>query len=409
MGAAQTAQGAPQANGAAMRTTSNRWVGVGHAMNGDSAAAGGEAAREALAGRAARLLVVFASEAHDLERLIAAIRAESGDTALIGCTTAGELSHQGSSDGGVVVTALGGEGFEVRTALGRGDAGELREAGAAAARAMTEIDPGNRNRALMLLSDGVAGNQQEVIRGVHDIVGAGVPLVGGCAGDGMKMERTFQIHGDEVISGGVVAAAIVSDGPIGLGWSHGWERVGEPMLVTSASGNRVDEIDDRPALDHYLESLGAPPEVATEAREFTRWARTHPLGLGRRRNGHEPVRCVGEADFETRSILCTAEVPAGGLAWFMHGDADSVLRSTSKACHDAVGALGGAEPLGIVAFDCIGRRGVLGDERIADEIASIRGSSGEAPIAGLYTYGEIARLKGVNALHSQTFVAMAIG
>lgn len=384
-------------------------MGVGHEEPGPAAEAGRRAARAALSGREAKLVVVFASEAYDLQALVGAIRAETGGAPLIGCTTAGELSHLGASDGGLVVTALGGDGFEVRTAIGRGEHGELREAGAAAATAMTALDPGDRDHALMLLSDGVAGNQQEVIRGVHDIVGAGVPLVGGCAGDGMKMEQTFQIHGDEVISGGVVGAAIASDGPIGLGWSHGWERVGEPMLVTSSAGNRVCEIDDRPALDHYLESLGAPPEVRSDPREFTRWARTHPLGLGRRRNGHEPVRCVGEADFEQRSILCTAEVPAGGLTWFMHGDADSVLRSTSKACGDAASALGDSTPLGIVVFDCIGRRGVLGDARISEEVAAIRECVGDAPVSGLYTYGEIARRKGVNALHSQTFVAMAIG
>jgi hypothetical protein len=409
MGAAQTAHGAPLTDGVATTRTSNRWVGIGRATTADSARAGREAALAALEGREAKLAIVFASEAHDLEQLVRAIRAETGDAELIGCTTAGELSHLGASDGGVVVTALGGDGFRVRTAVGRGGHGELREAGAAAATAMTAFDPGDRQRVLMLLSDGVAGNQQDVIRGVHDIVGSAVPLVGGCAGDGMKMEQTFQIHGDEVISGGVVGAAIASDGPIGLGWSHGWERVGEPMLVTSATGNRVDEIDDQPALDLYLERLGAPAEVGSDPREFTRWARTHPLGLGRRQNGHEPVRCVGEADFERRSIACTAEVPAGGLTWFMHGDADSVLRSTSKACQAAVGALGDSPPLAIVAFDCIGRRGVLGDDRLADEVARFGESAGQAPFAGLYTYGEIARLKGVNALHSQTFVAMAIG
>ncbi len=32
-----------------------------------------------------------------------------------------------------------------------------------------------------------------------------------------------------------------------------------------------------------------------------------------------------------------------------------------------------------------------------------------APIAGLYTYGEIARTRGVNAVHSQTLVALALG
>jgi hypothetical protein len=52
---------------------------------------------------------------------------------------------------------------------------------------------------------------------------------------------------------------------------------------------------------------------------------------------------------------------------------------------------------------------VLGDERIAEEVEAIRGCTRRAPFAGLYTYGEIARVRGVNALHSQTFVAMAIG
>jgi hypothetical protein len=32
-----------------------------------------------------------------------------------------------------------------------------------------------------------------------------------------------------------------------------------------------------------------------------------------------------------------------------------------------------------------------------------------APLAGLFTYGEIARSRGVNAVHSQTLAALALG
>lgn len=402
---------APHVNGVAATKPTTRWVSVGHARDGSAGSedAGRSAAAAALAGREAKLAIVFCSDSHDLADLVRGVRSVAGETNLIGCTTAGEISRDGAGDGGVVVTALGGEGFEIHTAAGRGGADRLRKAGAAAAAAVAELEEGRPNRALLLLSDGVAGNQQEMIRGVHEIVGSTVPLVGGCAGDGMKMERTFQIHGDDVISGGVVSAAIASDGPLGIGWSHGWERTGEPMLVTNSRGNHVIEIDDQPALDEYLSRLGAPAEVGSDAQAFTRWARTHPLGLGRRPNGHEPVRCVSEADFDGRSIICTAEVPAGGLAWFMAGDGDSVLRSTASACEHAIAGLGGSDPLGLLAFDCIGRRGVLGDERIADEVERIAACVGPAPFAGLYTYGEIARVKGVNALHSQTFVALAIG
>jgi hypothetical protein len=409
MGVAPTEQRGPSNSGGAANSTANRWLAVEHVRGGDSHEAGRTACAGALAGRDAELVVVFTSDSYDLEALLAGVRSECGDAAVVGCTTAGEISAAGAGDGGVVVTALGGDGFEARTALGRGVPGRLRDAGAAAAGAMTELDPGGRSCALMLFSDGVAGDQQEVIRGIHDVVGSPIPLVGGCAGDGMKMKRTFQLCGDEVVSGGVVGAAIASTGEIGLGWSHGWERKGSPMLVTAATGNRVDEIDDRPALDLYLEVLEAPSEIHFDPQAFTRWARTHPIGLGRRRNGQEAVRCVGEADFESRSIVCTAEVPAGGLAWFMNGDGDSVLRSTAKACRDAIDGLRDDTPLGLITFDCIGRRGVLGDERMADEVEAIAQCAGPAPFAGLYTYGEIARTHGVNALHSQTFVAMAIG
>jgi hypothetical protein len=401
---ASPAQASAEARSAASED-GRRWVAVGRSSERDSHSAGREAASAALAGADAKLLVAFCSDEHELPRLVAGIRDQASDAALIGCTTAGEIAADGPGDGGVIVAALGGPGFNVRSAAGPVGEDGLRSAGAAAASCIREL-PESRHQVLMLLAQGVGGDTQEIVRGVHQIVGAAVPLVGGCAGDGMKMERTFQLHGDEVLTDGVVAAAIGSDAPIGIGWRHGWERVGEPMLITSCSENRVVEIDDRPALDAYLERLDAPAQVRSDAGEFTRWARTHPLGLGRRRSGQEPVRCVNEAGFEDRTLGCTAAVPEGGMAWFMHGDADSLLRSAEGSCADAIDGLRGLPPIGLFAFDCIGRRGVLGEEGIRTEVERIEAVGG-APVAGLYTYGEIARRRGVNAVHSQTLVSLA--
>jgi hypothetical protein len=132
--------------------------------------------------------------------------------------------------------------------------------------------------------------------------------------------------------------------------------------------------------------------------------------MGRRqRTGQEPVRCVHEADFIHRSLGVTAEVPQGGLAWLMRGDRESILRSTETACHEAVEGLGGHQPIGMISFDCIGRRGVLGDEGVAAEVWRMARIAGGAPLAGFYTYGEIARRRGVNAVHSQTLVSLAFG
>jgi hypothetical protein len=220
------------------------------------------------------------------------------------------------------------------------------------------------------------------------------------------MTRTQQLFGGEVLEDSVVAAAISSDAPVGIGVRHGWRRVGDPMLVTASTGNRVLTIDDQPALDVYLDRLEAPAEARTDAAAFTRFAMTHPLGLSRRSG--EEVRFVADADFADRSIGCIAEVPQGGLAWMMEGDRDSVLGATDEACRDALDGLEGRAPIGIMAFDCIARRGVLGEDGIVQEVRRIGEHTGGVPVAGFYTYGEIARTHGISGFHNQTLVVLAL-
>jgi hypothetical protein len=222
------------------------------------------------------------------------------------------------------------------------------------------------------------------------------------------MTRTYQLYGDRVLTDSVVAAAIVSDAPLGIGVRHGWRRVGEPMLVTGSGGNLVYSLDDRPALDVYLERLGTAEPTPRNEEELARRATTHPLGLGRPSADEEEVRFVGGADFEDRSLSCIAEVPQGGLVWLMEGDEESVLSATDAACGASLAALGGRRPLGMLAFDCIARRGVLGDQGIKTEIDRLAAIASGAPVAGFYTYGEIARTRGIRGFHNQTLVVLSI-
>jgi hypothetical protein len=221
------------------------------------------------------------------------------------------------------------------------------------------------------------------------------------------MRRTVVMHGRERLDDAVVAAALGSDAPFGIGVRHGWRKVGEPMLVTGSSSNRVDTLDDQPALDVYLRQLGAPSEATDDASSFARFAQTHPLGLSRRSG--EEVRFVAGADLTDRSLSCIAEVPQGALVWIMEGDDQSVLDATDSACHDALTPLDGQPPVAMIAFDCIARRGVLGDTGIRHEVRRIAAHSGGAPVVGFYTYGEIARTHGTGGFHNQTLVVLALG
>jgi hypothetical protein len=381
----------------------DRWFGVGSCV-GDQERAGARAADDALIHDDPKLLIVFCSQAYDLRQLLRQIRARAGDVPLIGCTTAGEIATAGPSDASVVVAALGGSGFAVRTAVASEVSRNLREAGARVARSLPDRAD-LPHQVVLLLSDGLAGDQQEVVRGAHGVLGAAVPLVGGCAGDDLKMSQTFQLYHDRVLSDSVVAAGIASNAPLGIGVRHGWRRVGEPMLVTSSAANRVYTLDDRPALDAYLTHLGVSEPADQEG--LARLALTHPLGLSRR-SGEDMARFIGGGDFAQRSLSCIAEVPQGALVWVMEGHAQSVLEATDAACGDSLAALDGRPALGMIAFDCIARRAVLGERGIRSEISRLAAMAPGAPVAGFYTYGEIARVRGVRGFHNQTLVVLAI-
>jgi hypothetical protein len=378
-----------------------RWLGVGHAADADPNAAAVHAVAGALAGGDdPRLLLAFAAAAYDLPALAAGLAAAAPGIPLVGCTTAGELAPTGSHDGSLVVAALGGSGFAVSTVAIPDAAEDLRAAGVEAAAALGDVAD-RPHRVLLLLSDGLAGGQQELVRGAYSIAGAGVPLIGACAGDGLRMRSTGQLHDGRALTGAVVAAAIGSDAPLGIGVRHGWRSVGEPLHVTRTDRAAIVTLDDRPALDVYLERLRAPEEAHRDRDAFARFAHGRPLGL-RRKAGEEHVRLIIGADFDSRTLRTAAEVPQGGLAWMMAPEPGGVREAGPQACADAVSALDGAPPIGIVAFGAASRRS------LPDEPAALRHHAAGAPVVGFYGYGEIARARGVSGFHNEALAVLAV-
>jgi len=405
-----------------MPVADTRWVAVGSSGQADARLAGAEAAEAALAGAQPKLLIVFCSPEYAVAELLAGINETAPGVPLVGCSTAGEIAGDRAADHSVVVTALGGTGFHATTRAATGMSRRHRAAGAEVAAAAHDLDvararthqaaggegepPDDDRRLLLLFTDGLAGRQEEVIRGAYSVVGAQVPLVGGCAGDGSRMRRTYQLHNDEVLTDAVVGAALSTSGPLGIGVRHGWRQIGDPMIVTRAGESRVYSLGDEPALDAYLRLLDAPAEARSDPKAFAAFAQTHPLGLNRR--GGEEMRFISGADFTERSLLLVAEVPHGGLVWITEGDQDSILDATDSACESALEALDGHKPLGLLTFDCIARRGVLGDAGIQREVRRVADRAGGVPVAGFYTYGEIARTRGINGFHNQTLVVLAL-
>jgi len=383
------------------------WVRVGSSQHENN----GEALEEAFAGlklpHQPQLLIVFAAPRYDLAQLGASLGDRLPGCAVVGCTTSGEIAAGSALTQSLVLWALGGSGVRVSTGFGESDGQGLRQAAVEAAGCLAKLDR-RSHTVMVLLSDGLGGDQMEVVRGAYDAANIDVPLVGGCAGDYLAMRQTRQLHGRRVMSGAVVAAAISSDRPLGVGVSHGWTPASEPMLVTESRNTLLTSLDDQPALDVYLNFFNPPQEVRDNQQAFADFAAVHPIGI--RRRDRIEMRHITGFDPETRALVMVAEVPQGALAFLTQGDYGSVLEAAAESASSAVQALGGdAEPAGLLLFDCVSRRSIFGDRHVQEETELIARCCHGAPMAGFYTYGEIARTKGSGGFHNQTLVTLAIG
>jgi hypothetical protein len=388
--------------------TGQRWLAVGHSADVDSRQAGRDATRRALGGTDPALLIVFCSGPADPEQVLTGIADVCPGVPLIGCATQA-LITPGGPLAGVLVTALGGPGFQVCTGAAPTGPGQQRTAGTLAAQAAADL-PGveGPHQVLMMLTPGSLDNQEEILAGAYSVVGASVPLIGGASGPDPTLGRSFQLHGRDIFTEGVVSALIASEGPFGIGLGHGCRKVGEPMIVTRSLRGDLYTLDDQPALPAYLRRLDAPPEAYVDPQAFLEFVRPRPIGI-RRRAGEE-VRHVNTATALREPWLrSNGEVPEGGLIWVMEGDQESTLAAVTEAARAALDGLGGASPLGLLAFDCISRSRVLGAEGTRQEVARMAKESGTAPLAGFYTWGEIARTRGITGYHNQTLAVLAVG
>ncbi len=352
------------------------------------------------------LVICFVSPSLARTDLLGALESLAPGVPMIGCTTSGIVEPHGNFGAALQLLVLGGSGFDARTALGDYTTLGSREAGRLVGGAVPAHVDGS-NRALLLLSDGLGGDVAEVVRGAYGAAGAGVSIVGGCAGDDLAMERTCQFAGQHQLQSGVAAAALTSTGPIGIGVEHGWTPVGEPMVVTESDGTSIVALDDRPAMDMYLDAVGRDHSIIDSA-SFARFAQTRPLGLTDNAAGQ--VRFVTGGDLDRRTLDFLVHVPVGSLVWVMEGSRASVVDATRVAGEQAVAKLEGLDPIGVVAFDCVARRSVIGDSLVFEETYALASTLPEGtPMAGFYTYGEIARTGGALGLHHQTMVVLALG
>lgn len=338
------------------------------------------------------LVMVFgASEHPGLGAALDGVVARYPRSVVVGCSSAGEIHGTSVCDGSLSVSVARFEHSRLRSATVTVEEGTSQTLG----RLLGARLAGPELVGVFVLSDGLAVNGSELVKGLVAALPEGVVVTGGLSGDGTRFGSTWVLADGAARSGIVTAVGLYGRRlRVRHGSQGGWDAFGPERTVTRSEANVVYEIDGRPALDLYKQYLG------DKAAELPSSGLLFPLAL---RDPARPervlVRTLLAVDEEARSLTFAGDLPRGHLVQLMKADFERLVGGAGEAA-ESMGAVD--DDRLVVAISCVGRRLVLG-ERIEEEVEAVRAELGTDAIVGFYSYGELSPVgQGSCELHNQT-------
>jgi hypothetical protein len=355
------------------------------------------ALRAQLSAQGLGALMVFFSSTYDADDLAAELRRAYPGVPIHGCSSAGEITPEGLSEGGAVALGFPASSFTVVSRAivdladysmerARRTVEELRRdlAGAVPAGA-----PGSTFA--IVLIDGLSRREEEITTSLYAALGD-IPLVGGSAGDDMRFDETLVLHDGEAHRGAAVVLLVHSRNPIRVFKCDHFEPTAIKFVVTEADPqNRiVSELNAEPASAEYARAVG----VLNDSLGPGSFA-SHPVVV--RIGGDTYVRAIQRVNEDgSLAFLCAIDE---GIVLTLAKPRD-MLASVRETLDSLEEDLGPVDM--ILGFDCVLRRLEAQQRQIVRDLSAIYRAH---HVVGFSTYGEQYHSMHLN----QTFTGVAIG
>ncbi|MBV8621013.1 MAG: FIST C-terminal domain-containing protein [Curvibacter sp.] len=316
---------------------------------------------------------------------------------ILGCSTAGEISAQGVTDGSCVLTAVHFEHTALRLAS-TGLAG--MEDSRAAGRRLGEALAGAELQAVLVYGPGVAVNGSALVGGLEAALDHRRPITGGLAGDGGAFARTWVMHRDAVSDHAVVALGLYGRHlRLGHGSAGGWVPFGPARRVTRAQGNVLFELDGEAALTIYKRYLGEHARGLPGSGLLFPFLMEDPAQEGE--GLIRTILAINEAD---GSLTLAGEVRQDSFLKLMQASTDRLIDGAERAAELARASWAPESAELAILVSCVGRKMIMGNQ-VDEEVEAVSGLLGpRAVLCGFYSNGEISPLgrEGACQLHNQT-------
>jgi hypothetical protein len=338
-------------------------------------------------------VILFTAPEASAADLIRDARQAFAPAVVVGCTTAGEITHAGYAEGEIVAIGFPAAHFRAHTilidSLDGYDPDAVTEKMIANRNEMAKETPDWPSDFTFLMVDGLSAKEDTLASQLS--LGLGnAPFFGGSAGDGTDFKETFVLYEGEAHSNAAVLVQVRSRCPVEVFKTDHLVPTETRMVVTSADPARriVREINAEPASREYARMLGKDPE---QLSAFTFAA--HPVVV--RIGGQHHVRAIQRVA-ENGDLIFFSAIDEG-VVLTLADPADMVTHLQDEM--DRLSMRGA--PDFILACDCILRRLEAEQKQRTPELSRILS---RFRVRGFSTYGEQ-----INTMHvNQTLTGVAI-
>jgi hypothetical protein len=260
---------------------------------------------------------------------------------------------------------------------------------------------------IYFLASGIDIANDECIRAMEEVFGEEVTIFGATSADNMRGVINFQAVDNEVYEHGAYMVGFCDPSlKVDTQATHGFVRIGEPLVVTKSSGHIIHEFNGQPAWKEYTQRLGL--NATAECGD------TIPIGaLGEKLSdeltkeyGNDLLlRVVTKHDGDDMHYATT--IKEGTPLWLTTRDEELIFSEMDRMVDDMTQRIDGREVVAVFHADCLARGRFLFNRIVKEELVARMQHpfyvNGECPPwLGMYGFGEIARLGGKNTYHNYT-------
>jgi small ligand-binding sensory domain FIST len=231
----------------------------------------------------------------------------------------------------------------------------------------------------------------------------GIPTVGGLASGG-SFEDTVVFVNDRIVD--AVAVPAIGRTEIVPVVSQGCRPIGEPLTVTRADHNILYALGSQSAyrvLESAFETLSEGEKSNARGNLFAGLAGTEYLDdFG---SGDFLIKNILGADPDSGAVVIGGIPRVGQTLQYQIRDREAAVEDLRRAFEPARAV--SDQAFGALLFSCLGRGSRFFGKKDQDAV-TLSEALGDKPCAGFFCNGEIAPVRGLNALHGNTAAAAVL-